>query len=198
MDIPIDFEKIRINNSGNNGWTFDLLEEDTIWKVCYEGANILEMSKIVSWASAGTALGIYRNGTFIPHDTDLDFEIKLNYQKDNTELLKNIEETFLYNGFSLNRKMWYDDKLMQLAFVKNKVIFDIYMMYDGVDDENLINFNEHGIYYIPKELVKNLAFCKSLYVPYPTSDYLEFRYGNDWATPKESKNDWSEDCKCLK
>ena len=119
-------ELMRIENYGNYGKTLGVLGDERVSKVLFSGATLLELSRCTHWVSAGTALGYYRDNTFIAHDTDIDFEIRLNYEEDNTEFLEELQQSFIDNHFELHRKAWYNDKLMQLAFVKDFVIFDIY------------------------------------------------------------------------
>ena len=196
--ISYDEKKVYVENIGNTGLTFDLIPNEVVSNVLYSGATLLELSKLRFWCSAGTALGLYRDGKPIEHDTDIDFEVGLNWEANNSQAIIDLMRSFLDNGFATHRIMEYEGKTMQLAFIKDNVVFDIYFMYSGVELHRLVNFNEHGIYDIPFQFIVELTEHEDLPFPSPIEEYLEYRYGSDWKTPKGSKGDWSEDCKCLR
>jgi phosphorylcholine metabolism protein LicD len=130
------------------------------------------------WISAGTALGLYRDGDFIPSDTDIDIEMWAD------------DEYKLPERFSLYVKQDRDGKPGQRAYIdtKNNVIFDIYF-YEKKGDKavstlyNRLNF--------PAEWFENKKKIKTkygeLYFPHPIEDYLKYRYGETWKTPANKK-----------
>ncbi len=136
------------------------------------------------WISSGTAIGLFRDGDFIPEDTDIDVGVKLDWNDDvNIKFIK---------GFSLVRSIFYGHRPMQLAFndeASDKddalyLIFDIYFYYDRGDDF-LVNFCDRGEWHYPKMPIK-LVDTKYGKLPFmsPVDDYLLKRYGEDWRIPK--------------
>lgn len=136
------------------------------------------------WLSAGTALGLYRDGRHIPHDTDIDLGILCQWGDGITDLLP----------WSLLRRMTYEGHTMQLAYVKDRIIFDVYFFYE--EGDLAINYNDAGVMHKPLSFVKNLEPLEhngaTYQVPSPIEDYLAYRY-RDWKTPTEGKRPWYED-----
>lgn len=66
--------------------------------------------------------------------------------------------------------------------LRNKIIENLILLYD--------EFSTSGIHFsIPKHFVENLSTI-TLYnmefpAPSPVEEYLEYRYGEDWKTPKK-------------
>lgn len=123
------------------------------------------------WMSAGTALGLYRDGDFIKEDTDIDIGV----------LGGEIVEIPTLIEF---RQTFWRGKIMQQAFKdKNNMILDVFHYYDDVIPNKLFAASELG--YIVKPLF-NIKELDTKYgkLPFlnPIEDYLTDRYG-DWETP---------------
>lgn len=133
------------------------------------------------WVSAGTALGLYRDGDFIQGDTDIDIAAK-GYEgvdKDTTEALK---------GFELCRTIYHEGKPMQLAFIKDGIILDIYFHWQ--EDNNFVNYGESGKTVIPSRIYNPIEIetkYGKLPFPNPPEEYFKIRYGDDWQTPQNKK-----------
>ncbi len=147
-----------------------------------------------AWLSAGTLLGLYRDNGFIPHDTDLDVGMLGDW--DNPIDPMDVVQPFTEEGFMHIRRMSYDGRVMQLAFVKRVTIFDIYFFYINKEEDIAINYNDNGVMRKPQHFVSNLGsmiFLGDKYpTPWPIEDYLEYRY-RDWRTPTGGKRPWFED-----
>ena len=103
------------------------LEGKDCFDILNRGIKILESMGLKYWISAGTALGLYRDGDFIPHDTDIDVEILL----DKPLNIAKLQQLFEADGFKTFLKCRKLDKFMQVAFMSDtKIIFDIYIYYD--------------------------------------------------------------------
>ena len=203
-DIVTSFNKedVQVRNYAPNinGLVLGLIPEERILEVFYEGLKIIETLGGRYWISAGTALGIWRDQKFIPHDTDIDVEVYGRWGKNTREFEVQLQTHFHDYGFILKRVQRYKGKLQQLAYVKNDVIFDIYFFYDGTGQNDLINFNEYGIYKFKKTFLpqgETDTIYGPLMMPHETDEYLAWRYGPDWRTPKDNKAGWSDDCACL-
>lgn len=164
------------------------LEGKPAMKVLKMGCKRLKKRGVHHWISSGTLLGLYRDQKLIPHDTDLDVNV-----------LSDVNHPFLakLEGFDLVRSMYYKDLPMQSAFMREGVIFDIYYFYSGIKDGVAINYNEHGIIEKPLKYVKKLSTLSHEGETYPIPNHLEeflvWRFGSDWKTPRKSKQSWEKD-----
>lgn len=138
------------------------------------------------WISAGTSLGLFRDGEPIENDCDLD--IGMFEPKD----VVAIESAFYDKGYRYIRKADYDGKPHQRAFIKDDVIFDIYFYYR--DGDFLLNYNNYGMMRKPAYLIDEFEFInykENTYRMPKSPDYYVWRYGEDWETPIRDSADWS-------
>lgn len=152
-----------------------LAEIDSPEKTLFKG--IKHLKGYEWWVSVGTAIGFYRDGDFIPNDTDIDVGVRAQ---------KGIVPPEVPD-MTLIRETFYGDRITQRAYIDdNKCIFDIFFYYDDVEDGRLITWSEGGKISKPNFGVKELD-TKYGKLPFlhPIEEYLEDRYG-DW-TVKESK-----------
>lgn len=138
------------------------------------------------WISAGTAIGLYRDGDFIPSDTDIDIGVRSQYGQKHIEL----------DGFRLIRTMDWKNRPIQTAYIDdNGCIFDIYYYYDDLINDRLVTVSEYGYVHERKGFIVKPNFgIKEIQTKYgmlpfldPIEDYLVDRFGEDWKTPKSSK-----------
>jgi hypothetical protein len=157
--------------------------------------NILESTDIIYRLADGTALGLYREGEFIPHDNDIDVEVLGDAQ------LERIVQLFINSGMRLGRKVIYKGRIQQLIFyTESHTIFDI-VVWHKLDDYTILNYSERGyrrsqdIKFFKKENLDSISFRGKQYpIPGAIEEWLEMRYGNDWRVPKTYKGDWKEEC----
>ncbi len=153
-------------------------------RILREGVETIEEAKIRYWLTAGTLLGIYRDGGIIKEDTDLDIDVI----EANPEM---VEEIMKDAGFELIRSLDYQEFAQQRAFIKDDVIFDIYFY--QLHNEFYVNFNEHGWIRKPAEMFSYLGiieFEKKQYTCPDPAVYLKWHYG-DWDIPQRDSGDWS-------
>lgn len=152
--------------------------------VLHNGLAILK-ALAPCWLSAGTLLGIYRDGGPMPDDDDLD----LGAMTIGAERERSLSTVMKCAGFVPWRRMTSNGKLMQRCFlhVKERCLFDIYF-FEREGDE-LVNYNYLGVLRKPAGLFDPMGFHFWRDRPYPVPNdierYLEVRYGKDWKTPKE-------------
>jgi hypothetical protein len=162
-----------------------------------EVIEFLEKSNINYRIADGTALGLYRDGNFIAHDSDLDFEIlDLPSEKAFT---KSFQRNF---GCTLGRCVFYKGEIQQLVFyTSNDLIIDF--VFWTTEGDNVFNYAERGFvrsqplkYFSQKDYIN----FKGIEIPLPgnVDEFLEFRYGKDWRIPKTYKGDWKEECGDIK
>jgi hypothetical protein len=157
--------------------------------------NILKSLNVNYRISDGTILGIYRNGTFIAHDNDIDVEIV------GDKKVKEIEKKFKNMGMILGRKVIYKGKVQQIVYyTSNHIIFDV-VIWHFFENNKIYNYSEKGYEriqdakYFQKNKLEYIKFKGNKYpIPTPIEEWLEMRYGRDWRTPKTYKGDWKEEC----
>ena len=151
--------------------------KENFGQILKEGTDSLKMPY---WISAGTALGLYRDKDYIKGDTDIDVEV-MGYVGIGLDIVTNMK------GFELVRSVITDGRPMQLAFQKDRTIFDIYIYWDEGDD--VVNRNDMCTLRLPKKFLKTETI-ETKYgkypFPSPIEEYLVYRYG-DWLTPKQDK-----------
>lgn len=154
-------------------------------EVLAQAADLLDGLGLRWWLSAGTALGIHRDGALIPHDTDLDIGVL-----GGEELHPAVEAAFFGVGGSELRFMPW-----QRAFTVRGVIVDIYIF--RRDGDLLVCDTECGRMSKPARLFDQfemVEFSGRRYpMPSPAEDYLQVRYGPNWRIPRAEKRPWAED-----
>ena len=154
---------------------------------------------VVSW---GTALGLYRDGCIIPHDTDIDVDI-LDYSNPSK-----IIHDFKGKGWILGRYVSHKNqyvarkKVQQLTFYdSDNIIYDMLLWYDtGCDiitnySESKSKLRLQKKYYSSYEYRHISGF--RFRFPKTTENYLVELYGIDWKIPKSEKGDWTDDCNII-
>ena len=166
--------------------------------------------KAVWWLGVGTVLGMYRDQGFLPWETDVDIRVLLNFNKpfEAKERADNIAASLQNKGFELCRELYWKGRPMQYAFLdlnNNNAILDIYFFYKGYKAFHLINCNHESFRAKPSYLV-SLRKCLSwpgepdleVFVPWPTQNYLCWRFGPEWNIPKTPDALGAIDNTCLK
>lgn len=137
---------------------------------------------------AGTLLGVYRNGDFIDHDTDLDFAIVM----DPTQ-----ELNFPTPEWPLVAVWNYRNYPMQRAYVYKGIVIDFYFYYSNIEENMIVNHNDHGV--LKLKLTDSLPITpykfknRKVNLPQSAEKVLESEYGSEWRIPKSSKGDWGDD-----
>ena len=138
--------------------------------------NFLEKAGIKHWVSAGTLLGIYRDGKFLEDDTDIDFGIM---GKD----VKNIQDVI---PWEFERSVFDEtitDKTWQSFFTSPRNVA-IDLMWFWEEGDNIVNKNDAGFWVKPKERMEEFGTLEFKGVKYPVPEpewYLKHRF-KDWET----------------
>ena len=163
----------------------------------------------VWWAGVGTALGMFRDGGFLPGDNDVDFRVRLDYGDAQCARSKADEvlEALSGAGFSLCREVYWDGRPMQYAFFDREqehAVCDITFFYRGFAAGRLVNINNLNMRLKPAYLVALRRLRRwpgaaaDVFVPWPTPLYLRWRFGPEWRTPKAQHELGDRDQRCLK
>lgn len=138
------------------------------------------------WLSAGTALGLYRDGDLIANDTDLDVAV-VGWEGIGEAIKEQV-------GWEVLREVNYQGKPQQIAFIKDELIFDVYIHWP--EGDNMVNYGESGKQVMPKWMYNSLKWKDTKYglMPFPSDPeaYFKIRYGDDWQTPQEKKPKFEE------
>lgn len=184
--------KNKLTASLYNGIFVEKLEGKDVDKVLRLGCSILQKNGFDYWLTAGTLLGLHREGRFLPHDGDLDVDIGFDeplYNDHSMNDFKRIIELFEKEGMKIGRTMFYDAvNPMQAAFIgEGNIVYDIYFYYLYGDD--YVNINEHGLIKFPKNIIKKTKLREfngtNYSIPCKQEEYIAMRYGKGWRTPKK-------------
>lgn len=163
-----------------NSFSMERLEGKDALSVLLDGLSHFQQPY---WLSAGTLLGLEREGRFLPHDTDIDVAVR---GGEAVQLSKDY----------IPIRFVDTDKPMQRAYLHRptNIIFDIFHYYD-IDDK-IYNQQEKGSIYRTKSLVEPLVEKEYLghtfSVPNDIDKYLTEWYG-DWRTPViGGKTEWQK------
>lgn len=149
------------------------------------GTDILKESGLKWWLSFGTALGFYRDGDFMPEDSDIDCSILVEDQYDVDCLRREFKK-----HFRLLREVSANGKYYQICFIDDDgFIFDLSLFYRIKD--KIYSYHETGTWIDDYDLVETLGEIETPYGKFPTpnqiDDYLAARYGN-WQTKGDYKS----------
>lgn len=152
---------------------------DNAYLILKDGIEKIDMSY---WLSAGTALGFYREGDFIEGDTDIDIAVLGYFGID-----KDIEKRF--SDYELIRTVYYQGSPMQMAFEKDKTIFDIFIHW--LENDYYVNYSGSGISTMERKMYEEPIKFKTKYgdvlMPNNPEKYLLLRYGENWKIPLKEK-----------
>lgn len=160
--------------------------------VMVRGCDLLSQYQANYRITDGSALGLYREGRFIPHDNDIDIDVL------DCNNISSIIKAFLKRGFSIGRLVYFKGSIQQVVFFNNNdVLFDILFWRSSAD--LICNFSEPG--YIRSQSIEYFLTKTTLVLdeieltlPGKIEEWLTFRYGQDWRTPKTFKGDWKLEC----
>ena len=153
-----------------------------------EAKQILDQLGVVFFLRQGTCLGAIRNGAIIPWDDDIDLGSIFETDGLTEEMIQTVVSAFEDRGYFT--KVERNPHYVAVAMMKASTRID-WTCYRIIDD-SIVHYP--GVR-IPARLfarLKEIDFIGAKFlVPNPPEEYLLFKYGDDWATPK--KMEFQED-----
>lgn len=146
--------------------------------------DLLKRMDVKYYLGFGTVLGLYRDGDFIPNDTDIDINIT-----DYDDFVVACKE--IIKKYKPIRIILVDEKIQQYAFQSDDGM-TIDLCYYATEDGKYITRHEEGAFADDIEVVGDCPLFKTKYGEFPfpkdIEKYLEVRYGKDWKTPQNKKS----------
>ena len=154
----------------------------TAERLVREAKQIMDQLGVVFFLRQGTCLGAIRDKGIIPWDDDLDLGSVIGLHGVTEKTIDTVASVFRKNGYFA--KIERNDHYINVAMMKSSTRVD-WTCYRIIDDSI---FHYPGIR-IPAKLftrLKEIDFISAKFlVPNPPEEYLRFKYGAEWMTPKK-------------
>jgi len=150
-----------------------------IREVLYEVDDILKSHNIKYFLSCGTALGLHRDGDFIPWDDEIDIEI---FSESFAPVLAQLRESFIEKGFIA--RATFRGNTSKMPVFKHGIKVALSSLYhDGNGFRCDLNQKFPERFYDNPDTYT--LDDRDFRIPGPIEEYLTFYYG-DWKVPIKS------------
>ena len=202
-------EKYRENLFANYNKTYKINfkseEANTARYLLEHVSDILEEKGCNYFLDAGTLLGAVRDKKFIPWDHDVDLGLIYTNQEEIDKLIIALKNNFYVRAlkFKDDPEIWNLGKYRIIKvykkiglFRRDKLCLDIFIFYKSTLETTNQKVYKYGVWgrnaFYPENILKefqSIEFYNRQYTaPKNTNAFLEFKYGEDWRTPKKK---WS-------
>jgi len=156
------------------------------FKILCEVSDVLKYMGIKHWLTNGTALGVYRDGDFIPWDDDIDIDL---YMEEFEPNLTQIKQALWGLKFVVRCTEGREAKISVFKHGEKLSLRGLYL--DPTYKDNQYRLR-HSYKYPRKfyETERAIFFNgRKFLIPSPTEEFLEYCYGKNWKTPLKSDDE---------
>ncbi|MFC2038704.1 LicD family protein [Chloroflexota bacterium] len=157
---------------------------DTARKLIAETKKVMDENDVIFFLRQGTCLGAVRDGDIIAWDDDIDIGSIYGFHGFTEKQIGTVIPDMQKDGF-LARISTENDFYKCVTFIKGSMRID-WGCYREIDGSIIM----YPAIPIPIRLFKNLKEIELLNqkyrVPNPPEEYLDYKYGKDWRTPKRA------------
>ncbi len=159
------------------------IDVETAEQLLLEVKRIMDQLEVPFFLRQGTCLGAIRDNALIAWDDDMDIGSIYDVNGVNDSKIESVASAFRDNDYYV--KIEHGDQYISVTMMKSSTRIDwsCYKIING------IVFHYPGIR-IPARVFKHpkeIDFIGTkFFVPNPPEDYLEFKYGVEWITPKKT------------
>jgi len=151
-------------------------------KLLLEAKQVLDELGITFFLRQGTCLGAVRDGALIPWDDDLDLGIVVGLHGFAMGSIHQVIAAFQERGFYVKAEQSAYYYYVALVKQNQKIDLNFFQMIDGMI------YHYPGVW-IPVRLFRDLKeiefIGQKFLAPNPPEEYLRYKYGPDWITPKQ-------------
>ena len=154
----------------------------TAEQLLLEAKGIMDLLDVRFFLRQGTCLGIIRINALIPWDDDIDIGSIYGLNGVTEEKIETVASAFRANGYYA--QIEHSDHCIGVTMMKSSTRID-WNCYKIIDETTV---HYPGVR-ISAQLFKNLKeidfIGTKFFVPNPPEEYLRFKYGLEWMTPKK-------------
>ena len=155
----------------------------TAEQLLFEAKAIMDSLDVRFFLRQGTCLGIIRNGALIPWDDDIDIGSIYGLNGVTDEKIEEVASAFRANGYYA--KVEHSNDCIGVTMMKSSTRID-WNCYKIIDGTTVHYPGVRMSAQLFKELKEIDFIGTKFFVPNPPEEYLQFKYGPDWMTPKKA------------